>query len=108
LIISFETRNLHECCCRVEAAEQRLGSVHAQALATVIAEAEAFENAQEWIDFCGLDIFIAEDDSLLVLIGSDYHARFVAAGLRFARNNEGRVVWMSVQRLKLMDISRRQ
>lgn len=105
MIISFETHDLHDCCCRIESAEEKFGSIHAQALATLIADAEAFESAAELIDFLGPDANLNQDDSLSVAIGSDYQAKFVAAGVRFARSDEGRVIWSSVQRLKLVEIS---
>lgn len=107
MIVSFETRDLYECCCRVDIAEQRLGALHAQALATLIADVEAFDNAADLINFFDSDACITEDDSLFLPIGSDYRAKFVVAGTRFQRHGTGRVDWTSVHRLKLTDISRR-
>jgi hypothetical protein len=106
LIISFDTRELLECCSSLEMAEQQLGSAHAQALVSLIADAEAFENASELIKFFGSDAHVAENDTISLAIGSDYRAVFVAAGVRFVRDVDGTVDWTSVQRLKLVDLSR--
>jgi hypothetical protein len=105
LIISFGTRELLDCCSSLAAAEQRLGSAHAQTLISLIADAEAFEVAHGLIEFFGSQANIDEHDSLFLAIGSDYRAQFVPAGVRFARNAEGKIDWASVQRLKLVDIS---
>jgi hypothetical protein len=106
LIISFDTRELLECCSSLEMAEQQLGSAHAQALVSLIADAEAFENASQLIKFFGSDAHVAETDTISLAIGSDYRAVFVAAGVRFVRDVDGTVDWTSVQRLKLVDLSR--
>jgi len=106
ITISFEDQPLHDSCVDLQRAEQLFGSVHAGALVTFISDAVAFENAGELIDFLGDDIKISAADSLSVAIGSDYRAILVVAGRRFARNTERRVVWASVTRLKLVEISR--
>jgi len=106
LIISFDTRDLLECCSSLGMAEQQLGSAHAQALVSLIADAEAFENANELIEFFGSEAHVAEDDTISLAIGSDYRVEFVAAGVRFVRDADGRVDWKSVQRLKVVDLSR--
>jgi hypothetical protein len=106
LIISFDTRELLECCSNLEVAEQRLGSAHAQALVSLIADAEAFENAGELITFFGSEAHVAENDSILVAIGSHYRMEFVAVGIRFVRDADGKIDWTSVRRVKLVDLSR--
>jgi hypothetical protein len=106
LIISFGTRNLLECCSNLAAAEQRLGSAHAQALVSLIADAAAFDNADDLTKFLAPAAQVDEHDSLFLEIGSDYRARFVAVGAKLVRDAGGRVDWTSVQRLKLMDILR--
>ncbi len=104
--ISFEDQILHDSCVDLQRAEQLFGSVHAASLVTFISEVAAFEDARELIDFLGHDVNIAADDSLSVAIGSDYRATLVVAGRRFARDTDGRPVWSSVTRLKLVEISR--
>jgi hypothetical protein len=106
ITISFEDQPLHDSCVDLHRAEQLFGSVHAAALVTFISDAMAFENASELIDFLDGDIQILPDDSLSVTIGSDYRAGLVVAGKRIQRNTEGRVLWTSVTRLKLVEISR--
>jgi hypothetical protein len=107
LIVSFETSDLRECCWRIEVAEQQLGTVHAQALVTLIAELEAFEIAAEMLSFMRTSAIITDSDSLLIEVGSDYVATFVPVGVRFGRDEYGRVDWSTVRRLKLTEISKR-
>lgn len=104
--ISFEDDALHDCCVDLQRAEQKYGSVHAEALVTFISDAMAFENVSELLDFPGNDLNILPNDSLCVSIGSDYCAILVAVGRRFDRDANGRVVWSTVTRLKLVKISR--
>lgn len=87
-------------------AEQQLGSAHAQALVSLIADAEAFENANELIEFFGSEAHVAADDTISLAIGPNYRVEFVAVGIRFVRDPDGRVDWASVQRLKVLDLSR--
>jgi hypothetical protein len=70
----------------------------------LIADVEAFEDASQVIDFFGLATGCHEDDSLFLPIGASYRARFVAVGKRFGCDGDGKVVWSSVKRLKLMEI----
>lgn len=106
ITISFEDQPLHDTCVDLERAEQLLGSISAAALVNFISDALAFENVGELAEFLGEDIEFLEDDSLSVAIGSDYRAALVVAGRRFDRDVAGRVVWSSVKRLKLVQISR--
>ena len=106
IIISFDSKSLHDSCVTLAAAEDLLGSTHASALISLISDVEAFENAAELIDFLGNQVKVCSDDSLFVVIGSDYRAKLVVAGTRFARDIDGRVIWATVARLKLVDISR--
>jgi hypothetical protein len=73
---------------------------------TFISDAMAFENVSELLDFLGEGVDILSDDSLSVAIGSDYHAILIVVGKRFNRQANGRIVWTSVTRLKLLEISR--
>jgi hypothetical protein len=106
LIISFDTPDLRDCCSSLDVAEQRLGSAHAQALVSLIADAEAFENANDLIMFFGSGAQAAGDNLICVPTGSEYRAIFVAVGVRFVRTPDGSIDWSSVQRLKLVDLSR--
>lgn len=102
MIVSFQTEELHDCCCYAGVAEEVLGSAHAQALVTLIADAEAVETADELLalrdPFASVDV----DDSLLADVGAEYRARFVAIGQEVSQNEEGKVDWSSVRRLKLV------
>ena len=104
MIVSFETRCLQKICLTIEAAERRLGPIHAQALIALIADIEAFEDAGQVIDFFGCAAVCPGDDSLSLSIGASYRARFLAAGKRFGCDPNGKVIWSSVKRLKLMEI----
>ena len=106
IIISFENQVLHDSCVELERAEKLFGSVHASALVTFLSDAWAFENACELIAFLDGGAKIGPDDSLTVAIGTEYHASLVPVGTQFARDSHGRVVWASVTRLKLTEISR--
>lgn len=105
ITISFEDQAMHDACVALARAEQLYGSVSAAALVNLLAEAAAFENVAELMGFRG-DMEISDEDSLCVSLGSDYHATFVVAGTRFRRDAGGRVVWATVTRLKLVQISR--
>jgi hypothetical protein len=105
MIVSFQSEELHDCCCIADVAEKKLGSEHAQALATVIADAEAVETAAEFIElFTPLNV--GHSDSLLVPIGADYRVRFVAVGQAFGRDEEGGIDWSTVRRLQLAVLER--
>jgi len=106
IILSFQDSRLHDICTDLDRAERHYGRVEAQALVTLISDAHALENAQELIDLHEGEIFVLDDDSLLVLISADYRAAFIAVGTRFARSDDGRIRWNSVTRLKLVEVSR--
>jgi hypothetical protein len=102
MIVSFHTKQLHDCCYVASVAEAELGSTHGEALRALIADAEALETAEELIELRTPDASVNSDDSLSVRIGAEWRARFVAVGQEFSRDVEGRAVWSSVRRLKLV------
>jgi len=104
--ITFEGESLHEACVDLHKAEQAYGSIAAASLVTFLSDAQAFETADELIDLFGHDINISVNDSLSVAIGSDYRAALVVVGTRHKVDASGRIVWSSVTRLKLLEISR--
>lgn len=106
ITISFENDSLHDTCVNLERAEHLLGSISASALINFISDAHAFDNADELMGFLGDDVEISVHDSLYVAIGSDYRATLVVVGTRFERDADGRIIWPSVTRLKLVEISR--
>jgi hypothetical protein len=105
LIVSFETEQLQRTCYSLAVAEVEYGAVHAQALITLIADIEAFDNACELIDFFGLHSDDQVGDSLSLAIGSEYRTTLVAVGKKYQRDAGGRLNWSSVRRLKLVDIT---
>jgi hypothetical protein len=104
LIVSYDTTALQQACYVLEQAEQLYGAVHAQALIALIADVEAFENGAELMEFWDEDLLIANDDSLSLPVGADYRAALTAVGNRYQRDADGRVIWSSVTRLKLLAI----
>ncbi|RSY89557.1 hypothetical protein DAH66_02565 [Sphingomonas koreensis] len=104
--ITFEGEPLHELCVDLSKAEQAYGSVAAGALVAFISDAQALETVDEMIELLGDDVKILEDDSLSIAIGSDYRAALVVVGTRHTEDPDGRIVWSSVTRLKLLVISR--
>lgn len=104
--ISFENDSLHDVCVDLERAELQFGTVSASALINFISEAEAFEDAAELIDFYGDDIEISGDDSLFMALSAQHRATLVVVGKQFKRGEDGRVVWKTATRLKLVDVSR--
>jgi hypothetical protein len=104
--LTFEGDPLYETCSDLGKAEQAYGSISAGALVAFISEAASFETVDELIDFLGNDVNILPDDSLSVAIGSEYQATLIVVGKRYTRNGAGRVIWSSVTRLKVLDISR--
>lgn len=106
IIISFKDDSLNDMCADLGQAELVLGSIGATALTNFISEAEAFENAEELIDFYGNGIEISEDDSLFVSIGLQHRATFVVVGSMFKRGEDRRIAWATATRLKLVDVSR--
>lgn len=105
MIVSYETTALQQACFALELAERQYGAVHAQALTALIADIEAFENVGELIEFWGDELFITIDDTLSLPVGAHYRAMLAAVGARYRRDAEGRVVWSSVTRLKLLAIT---
>ena len=107
MIVSFHTRDLRECCSSLERAERLLGAPDAQLLVGRLADIEALDNVGELIDFFGNDANLAGDDTFSVPIGPNYRATFLAVGAKLSRSVNGSPDWTKVQRLKLVDISRR-
>lgn len=104
--ISFEGEPLHEICVDLSKAEQAYDSVTAAALVAFISDAHAFETVSELIELLGDDIKILPPDSLSIAIGSEYRAALVVVGKQHTATPDGHVVWSSVTRLKLLQISR--
>jgi len=103
--ISFATADLKLCCLNREIAEKLYGRTYADRLVSEIADAEAFDNVQEWLDFLGGIAVIETDDSFQVPIGSRYVATFVSVDLNVQSDAAGRIVWTSVEFIKLTAIS---
>jgi hypothetical protein len=103
LIVSFGSPELLAYCSRLDAAEELLGSAHAQALLALIADIEAHDDAAELIAFFGESAKV-EGDSLWLKISANCHVRFVPIGGRVTRGASGCIRWATVQRFKLVEI----
>jgi len=88
----------------MEEADNKFGHINAHDLIALIADIEAFDNVEELVEFLGNEATALDNDSLLIKFGSEHSLKFVAAGTKFDKDLD-RVVWQSVQRLKLLQIS---
>ncbi len=104
LNISFDTTDLKNRCCEYAVAESVYGTLDARALFTALADAEAMENAADWIAFCGNDVAVQQDCSLMLAFGSDLFARLIPVGIKFEKDDDGTVKWQTVRYLKLVQI----
>ncbi|WP_191907257.1 hypothetical protein [Ochrobactrum quorumnocens] len=104
--VSFNSDWLRDVSCNITTATEEYGPHVAQALVTLIADAEAAENASEWHEILGTDVIISKD-CFEIEFGSAYNARFVDAVQSKQLNEDGSVKWLHVSRLKLMSIMRR-
>lgn len=107
VVISFNTNELHRCCCEYAAAEAAYGHLDGSALLTMIADIEATTNCSEMIELFGSDAFLPDNGSIVLDFGSDLRAEFIPVGTRFERDEAGCVKWRTVSRLKLVRIERR-
>lgn len=74
-------------------------------MVTELADAEAFENVQQWHEILGGNLTINDDESFEVAIGSSYTATFVSVDQNVVLTDAGRVDWASVEFVKLIAIS---
>lgn len=105
ITLSFEDQFVHDTCTDLERAEKLYGRVAAEELVTLIADALALQNARDLIDLHG-SAQVVGNDSLHVLIGAEYRVTLVPVGTRFKRTDAGCVLWDTVTRLKLVEVSR--
>lgn len=107
--MSFDTKDLQRRCASLEEAEAWLGYPLARSLLALLAEAEAFDRADEFVEFLGDSVTVEHSDRLSVVIGQNWDAVFMATpGTKFARDQAGRTRWESVTRLKLLEVAGRQ
>ena len=104
MIISFNTRELRDCCASLEKAEAVVGSAHAQELISVLSDAEAADTAAEFIEFYAPSVAV-DGDSILLPIGTRYRLSFAAIGVALVRDDRAGLEWSAVRRLKVMDLS---
>jgi hypothetical protein len=104
LIVSFGSRELLDHCRTLEATQQWLGPIDAEALVALLADAESMRNAAELME---LHEGTAGNlrDSLSVAVGPHYRATFVAVGASIPRGPDGLPDWISVRRLMLVEVS---
>lgn len=106
--ISYGSSVLKDCCLVREKAEQVYGRTLADRLTTAIAEAEAFDNAEQWRNFLGEDLMSTATKSFQVSFGSVYVASFAAIDNYQTVTASGQVDWSTVEYLKLTEISGQQ
>ena len=104
ITLSFEDQLDHDTCIDLGRAERLYGRLEAEDLVTLISDALALENARDLIDLHGG--IVVRRDSLHVPIGADHRAAIVPVGTRYSRSDDGRVLWETVTRLKLVEILR--
>lgn len=104
LNISFDTTELKKRCCEYAVAESVYGALDARALFTALADAEAMENAADWIAFFGDEVVVQQDGSLRLAFGSHLSARLIPVGTKFEKEDDGTVKWQTVRYLKLVQI----
>nr|WP_325262603.1 hypothetical protein [uncultured Rhizobium sp.] len=105
--ISFETDELRDCCCKFDRGQELLGVHVAKALFTMIADAEALDNAADWHDFLVYDLITSGPEAFHVGVGNEYIAVFVPVGKKFAISDNGQTDWSSVTRVMLKTLQRR-
>ena len=106
LVISYETQNLRDSCLSLENAESSYGSLQAQELIEILADADAVDDAEEFIElYSGSDCVVVKD-SISLKIGSEYSMTLTAIGENMQVTVTGEIVWSSVTRLKLMMIKK--
>lgn len=108
LNISFNTTDLKKRCCEYVVAESVYGTLNARALFTALADAEAMEHAADWIAFCGDEVAVQKDCSLILTFGSDLIARLIPVGTKYETEDDGTVKWHTVRYLKLVQIGNGQ
>ena len=95
LVVSYQSRELADRCTKLEAAQQWLGATEAQALIDLIADLEAFSNADEAINFWAATI----DGGGLLMIDFSRKHRAILRPLGNAPFH-----WAQVRRLMLVDV----
>jgi len=83
-------------------AQQWLGPTTAQALIDMIADAEALDNAQAFIEFYSAEL--SGSDSLIVTFSPQRKAVFTPIGPKIPRTSDGEPAWEQVRRLMLSDV----
>ena len=104
MIVSFGTARLKHICLVLSEAEVALGTVNAKELITMIADIEAHEHSEELLNFMNDIAHIGPDDTIEIAFGLGCSASFAPVGQKFQRSPEGRVLWSTVERLKLIEI----
>lgn len=104
--VSFETDRLRDWCCKYDHAQRAFGVHLANEVFTLIADAEAQDNAAEWHDFLVNELFSCTGDAFQVTVGTEYIATFVPAGRKYRIDDDGNADWSTVTRVMLTSIQR--
>lgn len=102
VVISYKSRELADCCTKLEHAQQSLGLEDAQALIELIADAEALENSQALIDFYSAEILSVL--SISIQFSANRKALLEPVGKKIPQTADGGAAWDQIRRLKLVEI----
>ncbi|APE28053.1 hypothetical protein [Aurantiacibacter gangjinensis] len=103
LQISYLDATTRDLATREGVADERLGPADARALRTLIAEAEAFECAAQFMEFRGIDPDAG--DSLEVPFGLGGIAKFAPVHRRRVKDGHEPPGWDEIKRLMLKEVS---
>lgn len=101
LVVSYESRELADRCTKLELAQAWLGATEAQALIDLIADLEAFSNADEVMNFWGATV----DDQAMIMVDFSRRHRAILRPLgNVPTIASGAPDWAQVRRLMLADV----
>lgn len=103
LNVSYQTANLLDVCTRIEEAQAQLGPQPAAELHQLLADAEAFRNVDELLNF--RDGEVVAEGILSFPFGKDHRAEFKALSENPPRLDDGEIAWAKVRRIMLTGIS---
>lgn len=98
LVVSYESRELADRCTKLEVAQAWLGATEAQALIDLIADLEAFPNADEAMTYWGAT---ADGQALIMLDFSRRHRAILRPLGDVPNDADGTPDWAQVRRLML-------
>ena len=102
IVLSFDTPELRDGCTKLQAAQAWIGPMEAQALTQMIADIEAFQNADEVIAFLGATV---DAQGCIMIDFSRKHRAILRSTLPDTPLDPGGIpIWQQVRRLMLTEI----